>query len=66
MQSILYLYKKVDTFQKAKKLCYIFCIQTVRHFMICYFHENVEIGIYIQIQCNFMLGEVYIYINPDT
>ena len=43
-----FIYKKPDTFQKARQFELSFYIQKARHFTLRYFHEIFDVGIYIQ------------------
>ena len=44
----VFIYKKPDTFQKAKQFSLRFCIQKAIHLTLRDFHEMFEVGIYIQ------------------
>ena len=43
-----FIYKKPDTFQKARQFPLRFCIQKAIHLTLRDFHEIFEVGIYIQ------------------
>ena len=44
----IFIYKKQDTFQKARQFPLRFYIQKDLHLMLRDFHENFEVSIYIQ------------------
>ena len=43
-----FIYKKLDTLQKARQFPLRFYIQKERHFTLHDFHENFEVGVYIK------------------
>ena len=57
----VFIYKTPDTSQKARQFLLRFYIQKARHFTFCNFHENFEVGIYIQKAWYFAVREVFIY-----
>ena len=61
-----FVYKNPDTLQKARQFLLRFYIQKARHFTLRDFHENPEVGIFIQKAWHFVLCDVFIYKNPDT
>ena len=44
----VFIYKKTDTFQKARQFPLRFCIQKAIHLTLRDFHEIFEVGIYIE------------------
>ena len=44
----VFIYKKPDTFQKARQFPLHFYIQKAVHLTLWDFHESFEVGIYIQ------------------
>ena len=44
----VFMYKKPDTFQKARQFPLRFYIQKSIHLTLWYFHEIFEVGIYLQ------------------
>ena len=61
-----FIYKKPDTFQKARQFPLRFYIQYAIHLTLRGFHKNFEVGIYIQKASHFALGDVFIYKKLDT
>ena len=62
----VFLYKKPDTFQKARQFPLRFYIQKAIHLTLRDFHDIFEVGIYIQKAWHFELREVFIYKKLDT
>ena len=52
--------KKQDNFR------YVFIYKKHDSLSYAIFHENVEVGIYIQKACHFALRNAFTYKNPDT
>ena len=44
----VFIYKKPDTWQKARQFTLRFCMQKAIHLTLRDFHENFEVGIYKQ------------------
>ena len=61
-----FIYKKPDTFQKARQFPLSFYIQKAIHLTLRDFHEFFEVGIFIQKSWHFALRDVFIYKNLDT
>ena len=62
----IFIYKKPDTFQKARQFPLRFYIQKAIHLTLRDFHEIFEVGIYIQKAWHFALRDVFIYKKLDT
>ena len=62
----VFIYKKPDTFQKARQFPLRFNIQKSIHLTLRDFHEIFEVGIYIQKAWHFAVGDVFIYKRLDT
>ena len=62
----VFIYKKSDTFQKARQFPLRFYIKKEIHLTLWDFHENFEVGIYIQKAWHFVLRDVFIYKKFDT
>ena len=54
----VFMYKKPDTFQKARPFMLRFNIQKAIHLMLQEFHEIFDVGIYIQKTLHFALSGV--------
>ena len=61
-----FIYKKPDTFQKARQFPLRFCIQKAIYLTLRDFHEIIELGIYMQKARHFALRDVFIYKKLDT
>ena len=61
----IFIYKKPDTFQKARQFPLRFYIQKGIQLTLRDFHEIFEVGIYIQKAWHFALRHVFIYKNLD-
>ena len=61
-----FIFKKQDTFQKARQFPLRFYIQKAIHLTLREFHEILEVGIYIQKALHFALRDVFIYKKLDT
>ena len=62
----IFIYKKPDTFQKARQFPLRFYIQKTLHLTLLDFDEIFEVGIYIQKASHFALHDVLIYKKLDT
>ena len=62
----IFIYKKPDTFQKARQFPLRFYIQKAIDLTLRDFREIFEVGIYIQTVWHFALRDVFIYKNLDT
>ena len=62
----VFIYKKPDTFKKARQFTLRFYIQKARQFTLRNFQEIFEVDIYIQKASHFALRDVFIYKNPET
>ena len=62
----VFIYKKPDTFQKARQFPLRFYIQKAIRLTLRDFHEIFEVGIYTQKAWNFALRDVFIYKKLDT
>ena len=60
------IYKKPDTFQKARQFPFRFSIQKAIHLTLRHFHEIFEVGIYIQKAWHFALRDVFMHKKLDT
>ena len=62
----VFIYKKSDTFQKARQFPLCFYIQKAIHLTLRDFHEIFDVGIFIQRVWHFLLRDVFIYKKLDT
>ena len=53
----VFIYKKLDTSQKARQFPLRFCIKKFIHLTLQDFHEIFEVGIYIQKSLHFALRD---------
>ena len=62
----VFIYKKPDTFQKARQFPFHLYIQKAIQLTLRDFHEIFEVGIYIQKAWHFALRDVFIYKKLGT